>query len=146
MLLKNNGQTKNVFPGRFTITGLIWVGIIVVALAVTGCAAPNSSEPKNEIAEIDPAETEEITDIEPVEIEAIVTVEPGSSLAIRKSAGSKDKPEGDVLDRVPQGRVLIIINKHEDGLIKDGYTWWEVEDTVTGILGWSAADFLEEKN
>ncbi len=131
--------------GRLTILGLIWVGIIVAALTVTGCVATNSSEPETEIVEIDPAVTGEITDIEPVEIEAIVNVEAGSTLAIRKSAGTKDKSEDDVLDRVPAGRVLKIISKHEDGLIKDGYNWWEVEDTVTGILGWSAASFLEEK-
>ncbi len=140
MVLKNIDQTKNVHSAGFSRGGLIWVVIIGVALSVMGCATPKISEPEPEIA---PAETEEIIIIEPVE--AIVTVEPGSSLAIRKSAGTKDKPEDDVLDRVSEGRVLKIINKHEDRLIKDGYTWWEVEDTVTGIIGWSAANFLEEK-
>ena len=131
-----------IYIGGFLRLGLIWFGIIFIALTVTGCTVPNSSKPEPETA---PAETEEIISAEPVEMEAIVTVETGSTLAIRKSAGTKDKPEDDVLDRVPKGRVLKIINKHEDSLIKDGYTWWEVEDTLTGISGWSASKFLQYK-
>ena len=130
------------YTGGFLRLGLIWFGIIFIALTVTGCTVPNSSKPEPETA---PAETEEIISAEPAEMEAIVTVETGSTLAIRKSAGTRDKPEDDVLDRVPMGRVLKIINKHEDSLIKDGYTWWEVEDTLTGISGWSASKYLQYK-
>ena len=137
-------QTKSAFPESFSMVRFIWLGIIVIALTVTGCAGPDSSsEPESETA---PAETEEIEESEPAEIEAEVAVSEGSTLAIRKSAGTQDKPEDDVLDRVPRGRVLKIVNKHEDSLVEDGYTWWEVEDTETGISGWSAAEYLEEKN
>ncbi len=130
------------YPGSSLMTLLFLVGIVVIAFTVTGCSVPDSPEPEPESA---PAETEEIESIDPQEDEAIVIVDPESTLAIRESAGTQDKPEDDVLDRVPEGRVLIIVDKHEDSLTKDGYTWWEVEDTVTGISGWSAAEFLEEK-
>jgi hypothetical protein len=124
---------------------MIWTGIIIITLSFADCLAPDSPESEPEPA---PVESEEIDSIEPDEIEevkAIVTIDAESTLAIRKSAGTKDKPENDIIDRVPEGRMLKVINKHGNTLIKDGYTWWEVEDTVTGISGWSAADFLEEK-
>ena len=136
-------QIKNVYPRGFSLVSLFLLGVIVLTLIVTGCADSNSSESELENENI-PAEAEELISVELNEIEAIVTVETGSTLAIRSSAGTKDKLEDDVLDRVPKGRVLKIINKHEDNVIIDGYTWWEIEDTVSGISGWSAADFLEE--
>ena len=133
-------KRRIILPGCF-FQRLIWIGIIIITLAFAGCSVPDSPESELEPA---PVESEETDNIEPEEIEevkVIVTVDAESTLAIRKSAGTKDKPENDIIDRVPEGRVLKVINKHENTLIKDGYTWWEVEDTVTGISGWSAADF-----
>ena len=122
--------------------GLVWLGIVFVVFTIIGCSTPNTNvaEPETE-----PPAIEEIINMEPEGLEAIVTVEVGSTLAIRKSPGTKDKPGDDVLDRVPEGRILKITDKHENSVLEDGYTWWEVKDTVTGISGWSAADYLEEK-
>ena len=135
-------QLKLTHPSALCKAGLVWLSIVFVAFTVVGCSIPNSdtAEP-----EADPAEIEEIMSTEPEKLEAIVTVEMGSTLAIRKSPGTKDKSGGDVLDRVPEGRVFKIIGKHENSLLKDEYTLWEVKDTVTGISGWSAAEFLKEK-
>lgn len=124
--------------------GLVWVVIIIFALVFSGCGrSSNDAEPEPKDV---PAETEEIESIEFEEIEEIkakVAVSSGSTLAIRESPGTEGKPEGDVIDRVPRGRVLRVIDKHGDSRVIDGYTWWEVEDTDTGLSGWSAADFLE---
>jgi len=133
-------KRRIILPGCF-FQRLIWIGIIIVTLAFAGCSVPGSPESEPEPA---PVELEETDNIEPEaieEVKAIVTIDAESTLAIRKGAGTKDKPENDIIDRVPEGRMLKVINKHENTLIKDGYTWWEVEDTVTGISGWSAADF-----
>ena len=111
--------------------------LLILAPVIAGCAgtpesAPDSTatEPEEEMA---PAE----------EIEAKVVVEAGSSLAIRKTPGIANKPDDDVLDRVPNGRILKVKDTHENTIIEDEHTWWEVEDITTGISGWAAADFLE---
>ncbi len=138
---KRNGRRN--YKGLL-VKGLFCTFLIVWVFSLMGCSVPGADEPEPE-PEITPEETEEVERLELAEIEAVVSVETGSTLAIRESAGTQDKPEGDVLDRVPEGRVLIIIDKHNDSLVEDGYTWWEVEDTTTGISGWAASEFLEEK-
>ncbi len=126
---------------------LCWFFLVAVLVALTGCGG--SAEPPEE-PEIEPPETvveiesPEVVEIEtPQEVRATVTVSSGSTLAIRKSPGTENKPEGDVLDRVPRGRILNVIDQHGDSRIKDGYTWWEVEDKETGHTGWTAAEFIE---
>lgn len=113
----------------------------VVFLALGGCAwraGPTDAEPPQGEA------VEAIEAVEFIEVtRAIVVVEAESSLAIRQSPGTTNKPEGDVLDRVPRDRILTVKNRHENSMIADGYTWWEVEDTVTQINGWSASEYLQ---
>lgn len=111
--------------------------LLILALVIAGCAGTREPAPDSTAAELE----EEMAPAE--EIEAKVVVEAGSSLAIRKTPGIANKPEDDVLDRVPGGRILKVKNTHENTIIEDEHTWWEVEDITTGISGWVAADFLE---
>ena len=111
--------------------------LIILAPEIAGCAGTPEPAPDSTAAGLE----EEMTPAE--EIEAKVVVEAGSSLAIRKTPGIANKPEDDVLDRVPGGRILKVKNTHENTIIEDEHTWWEVEDITTGISGWAAADFLE---
>jgi len=62
---------------------------------------------------------------------------PEGRWSIRRSAGLSS--EGDVLKRVPNGWVLRVTDTHADAEMKDGYIWWEVEDTTEGLTGWMAA-------
>lgn len=124
----------------------ICISVIILCLTLTGCSG---KAPSKSVAPDLPAESEELeTSAEETVIRATVTVNTGSTLAIRKSPGTQDKPADDVVDRVPEGRVFIIRDRHEDQEVRDGYTWWEIEDSITGKTGWSAAKFLriEEGN
>ena len=76
----------------------------------------------------------------------LVDVEEGNSLFIRKSPGTKDKPDDDIIDRVPRGRIMKIINKQRNSIVVDNFTWWEVNDSETGITGWAAAEYLLAKD
>jgi len=80
----------------------------------------------------------------PLEEYYIVAVAEGSNLYIRKSPGAKNKPTGDIIERVPRGRLLEIINKHDNSIAVDGFTWWEIRDSVTGKTGWVASEYLEK--
>lgn len=82
--------------------GWICVCLVLIAFVIMGCAGTPESVP-----EPVPSEPEEVVT---EEVEAKVAVEAGSSLAIRKSPGIKNKPE--------------------------------VEDTSTGISGWSVSQFF----
>ncbi|MDO9533762.1 MAG: hypothetical protein Q7J85_00160 [Bacillota bacterium] len=115
----------------------ICVALLLAFVVITGCARA----PQETITEPTPSEVERVIEA----VKATVVVGPDSTLAIRNNPGTKDKPEDDVLDRVPGGRILVVKDKHENTIMKDGYTWWEVEDSSTGTAGWAAADFLEEK-
>jgi hypothetical protein len=61
----------------------------------------------------------------------------GSNLAIRKTPG-----DGELLKCVPDGWVLKLIDTHGNSIVKDGHTWWEVEDVTDGIVGWAASTYL----
>lgn len=129
---------------RYLLKG-ICLALLVVFFALMGCgrSAPDEVEPEIDV----PEEINEIEgiELEPVEVveRAAVSVSSGSTLAIRRSPGTEGKPDGDVLDRVPRGRILRVLDKHGDSRVRDGYTWWEVEDPETGLSGWVAAEFLE---
>jgi hypothetical protein len=118
-----------------------WIGaglLLAFIFVIVGCArAPQETIPE--------APSEPVKEIPIVAQEVMVAIEPGSTLAIRSSPGTNDKPEDDVLDRVPGGRILELKNKHENTALKDGHIWWEVLDPSTRIEGWAAAKFLEEK-
>ncbi len=85
--------------------------------------------------------------IKPTEINMeefyVVNVDTGSNLFIRKSPGTKNKPGDDIVGRVPRGRILEVINKHDNTIVVDNYTWWEVKDQLTGLSGWVASEYLE---
>ncbi len=72
----------------------------------------------------------------------VVIVEEDSFLLIRKNPGAKDKPDNDIIARVPGGWHLEVINKHENKKVLDDNIWWEVKDPLLGITGWVAENFL----
>ena len=72
----------------------------------------------------------------------VVNVKTGSNLFIRKTPGTKDKPDDDIIDRVPRGRLLKVIDKHDNNVVIDNFTWWEVKDPRTEITGWVASEYL----
>ncbi len=121
---------------------IYFIGIVVFCLFFPGCAGPAPKEGPGNLEAEPPAEVEEIETVEVEEIRAVVSVSTGSTLAIRKTPGTREKPADDVIDRVPEGRVFIVKNRHNDQVVEDGYIWWEVEDSVTGRSGWSASKFL----
>ena len=123
------------FKMRWVCVGLLLAFFIVAA----GCGRTSQEK----IPESSPSEVESPIFVEAVEV--TVAIEPESTLAIRKSPGTRDKPEDDVLYRVPGGRILEVKDKHNNTILEDGYIWWEVKDVSTGNAGWAAADFLEEK-
>ena len=141
MLEKTKEMICRIFSGRWRGD---WVAVILAVFLLAGCGgSSNDAEPELEDV---PAESEELEPIQFEEIqdvEARVSVSSGSTLAIRRSPGTEDQPEDDVVDRVPRGRILRVIDKHGDNRVEDGYTWWEVEDTESGSSGWTAAEFLE---
>lgn len=73
----------------------------------------------------------------------IVNVKPGSNLTLRKTAGSKNKKDSDVIDKFPRGCVFEVVSKHEDLQSPDEFTWWEVKDPHTGAVGWVAKEYLD---
>ncbi len=77
------------------------------------------------------------------EKEARVSTSEGSTLSIRRSPGSSDKPDGDVVESVRRGEVLIVLDTHNDERQKDGHTWWEVRNPESGVTGWVAAEYLQ---
>lgn len=75
----------------------------------------------------------------------VVNVEEGSSLFIRQNPGIKDKPGDDILDKMPKGSMLEVLNNHDNNVFVDGFTWWEVLDSQKGTTGWVAAEYLIKK-
>ncbi|MCK4579942.1 MAG: VWA domain-containing protein, partial [Dehalococcoidia bacterium] len=74
----------------------------------------------------------------------------GSTLAIRKTPGTKNKPADDVLKRVPDGwvlKVLSTVDENGNTVVKDGFTWWKVEESEYESqpnTGWVAKKYLKE--
>jgi pimeloyl-ACP methyl ester carboxylesterase/Mg-chelatase subunit ChlD len=74
----------------------------------------------------------------------------GSTLAIRKTPGTKNKPSDDVLKRVPDGwvlKVLSTVDENGNTVVKDGFTWWKVEESKYESqpnTGWVAKKYLKE--
>jgi hypothetical protein len=87
---------------------------------------------------------EEATVFEPVIYS--VDVDEGSYLFIRKNPGMKGKPNNDILDRVPRGRLLEVLDNRGNNYLVDNFTWWEIKDFQTGITGWVAAEYLIRKD
>ncbi|NLZ28680.1 MAG: hypothetical protein GX887_06925, partial [Firmicutes bacterium] len=73
----------------------------------------------------------------------IVNVKPGSRLTLRKTAGSKNKKDSDVMDKYPKGWIFEVMDKHEDFRSPDEFTWWEVKDPSSGAIGWVAKEYLD---
>ncbi len=120
------------------------IAIIIVTLLVAGCGgSSNNKDQEPEHVRTEPEELETIELEIDEKMKATVSVSSGSTLAIRRSPGVEGKPEGDIVARVPRGRLLWVVDMHNDSRVKDGYTWWEVEDQGTGLSGWAAAEFLD---
>ena len=74
----------------------------------------------------------------------------GSTLAIRKTPGTKNKPADDILKRVPDGwalKVLSTVDENGNTVVKDGFTWWKVEESEYESqpnTGWVAKKYLKE--
>lgn len=145
---------------------ILALAIFVVSMLIVGCVSDNNQDINDDSGEIINDETtndqveEQVEDqgeeqgetqtiesvVEPVEASDVELRVTGSDLAIRKEPGITELPK-DVLTRVDYGKVLILLSNHDDTMNYDGYTWWEVQDPVSGVKGWSAKDYLvpEEK-
>jgi parallel beta-helix repeat protein len=68
----------------------------------------------------------------------------GSTLAIRKTPGSQNKPESDVLKRVPDGTRLQLVPDSDKVWAQkvEGDMWWHVKDVSDGTSGWAAGMYL----
>ena len=115
----------------------LFVILLVALLLLQGCGPGQSPEDENGEQEQD-VEDEEVT-IEYIEVEVT-----GNRLAVRKTPGTKDKPQGDVLERVDKGQILTLLSKHDNTVDLDGYIWWEVHNSSTNVTGWSASQYLSE--
>jgi len=104
--------------------------------------APSREMPRERPEEEPDEVTREMPEVEE-ELQARVTIGEGSTLAIRKSPGTSDKPADDVLESVRRGQVLIVTDTHDDARQKDGFTWWEVRNPGSGVRGWTASEFLQ---
>lgn len=115
------------------------VFLVILLLLMQGCSQKEEQDVFSEQdfeLEADAEETEE-----EAEIKVEVT---DNGLAIRQTPGTSNKPEGDVLERVDSGHVLLLINNHDHTISRDGYVWWEIHNPATGNTGWSAARYLTE--
>lgn len=78
--------------------------------------------------------------------DTVEVYETGGTLAIRKTPGTIDKPEGDVLKRVGDGTILKVIGGPQ--FLEDNAPhnyWWEVEEIGDdGTKGWSAENGLQK--
>ena len=74
-----------------------------------------------------------------------VAVDEGNNLFIRRSYGTEGKSSGDIIGRLPRGTKISIVDKHENRIVADKYTWWEVTDEQTDITGWVAAEYLRRE-
>lgn len=73
---------------------------------------------------------------------ATVIVEQKSFLFLRKSPGTLNKSQSDIIERMESGKTVIVVNKYQNSLEKDGYIWWEVYNPDSQNQGWAAAEFL----
>ncbi len=95
------------------------------------------SETNNEIQE------------EPVMVgptEYLVAVEGENRLHIRQTPGVMNKQTDDIINKVYRGHVLHLIDNHSNNIFVDNYTWWEISDPVSGVVGWVAAEYLHRNN
>jgi hypothetical protein len=115
------------------------VFLVILLLLMQGCRQ------KEEQTVLGEQDFELEADAEGTEEEAEIKVEvTGNRLAIRQTPGTSNKPEGDVVERVDSGQVLLLINNHDHTISRDGYVWWEVHNPTTGATGWTAARYLAE--
>jgi hypothetical protein len=117
----------------------LFVILMVSLLLLQGCGPGQSPEDPSGEQEQDLEEEEEEVTVEYIEV--VVT---GDRLAVRKTPGTKNKPQGDVLERVDKGQVLTLLSKYDNTVDLDGYIWWEVHNPSTNVTGWSASQYLSE--
>lgn len=113
--------------------------LVAIIILSQGCTQSQDVDDEQDM-DLDQG-AEDVVSEEEVNIEVEVT---GDGLAIRKTPGTSDKPEGDVIQRVNSGHVLEVISKHDNAVIHDGYTWWEVYNPSSNVAGWSASRYLSE--
>jgi len=70
-----------------------------------------------------------------------VSVE-GSYLHMRKTPGTEDKPDDDIIARLEHNEEIEIIDKHDNSREKDGYVWWEIYCPAEDREGWVASEFV----
>ncbi len=130
------------------LTKKLWVMLLtlMILILIFGCGQPeneggNGQEPGEEA--LQEQQKQEESNGEPViknETQIRVT---GDNLAVRKTPGTKDKPAGDVLQRVNRGDVLFLQDQHDNQVFIDGYIWWEVYEPSSQIRGWAAEKYLD---
>lgn len=116
--------------------------IMVLTLALAGCGASDEevadgdTDSETTSEEVDNGEEREESK------DYYVAVDPGSSLTIRATPGSTGKTEDDVIERLSEDQAVIIVDKHNNTITEDGYTWWEIYVPASDNQGWAASDFL----
>ncbi len=114
--------------------GFTWWEIRVVRSGITGWVA-------SEYVSTSKRSTFQVTQQTDEKIYYVIT-EPGSNLFIRKSPGSVNKKDSDIITRVPRGTELKLIDNHGNSFRKDGFTWWKIRVVRTGITGWVASEYV----
>jgi hypothetical protein len=115
--------------------------LLISTILFFGCSPKQPANPTPPVIE-DPDGDNPEPEPGPDGIEATVAVSTSSTLSVRKSPGSKDKPDGDVIIRLASGNTVFVTNKHDNNIVRDGYIWWEIYFPDTGERGWAAAEFI----
>lgn len=116
--------------------------LMVFAVGCNGEEEPvaETGDPEEEVA-AEPAETEQ----EPEKDIYYVSVKHDSLLYMRQTPGSDGKPDDDVVGELSRRDEVKVLDKHDDSLEEDGYTWWEVYDSKGEQEGWVASEFLSDE-
>jgi pimeloyl-ACP methyl ester carboxylesterase len=73
---------------------------------------------------------------------------PTGSLDLRQTPGTQDKPDGDIIETIANGRAIQVLSTSDDSYINsvdvDGYRWYKIEDMTNGKIGWAEARLLSD--
>ncbi len=122
---------------------------VLLMFMLVGCGGEEEADIENEKQEeetvSDPQEEERIREEREEEKEEetyFISVSEGSTLRMRKTPGTKDKPEDDIIAELKRNEEVVIKNKHDDSEKEDGFIWWEIYDPSEEDSGWVAKEYL----
>ncbi len=126
-----------IIPAAIAIIGIV-AGVLWVGGIFDGQGSADAEEPPSR-------HEEQLTDQsaeQPVKEIFFVITPAGSNLFIIKSPGTNNKATDDIITRIPRGTAVEIQYKHENSVIVDQFTWWEIRVPATNTRGWVASEYL----